>query len=146
MPVVGDRIPEIVRSSPSVRGRNCGKRGGHRGCLTAADQPAGMGIKFIKMDTESRAMVERIIEAAHKALAIDPQLAPAYHALGVGTFRHGLQRVAAHWNCKRIQDHRLLFLVNKRSSRNYRLAWSSLFEIEAAQGSRTTGEETFTDR
>jgi uncharacterized protein (TIGR02266 family) len=27
-----------------------------------ADQPAGMGIKFIKMDTESRAMVERIVD------------------------------------------------------------------------------------
>ncbi|MET0340772.1 MAG: TIGR02266 family protein [Polyangiales bacterium] len=29
----------------------------------AADMPAGMGIKFIKMDTESRATVERIIES-----------------------------------------------------------------------------------
>src|SRR5690349_16330849 len=27
-----------------------------------ADQPAGMGIKFIKMDNESRAMVDRIVE------------------------------------------------------------------------------------
>ena len=29
----------------------------------AADQPAGMGIKFIKMDNDSRAMVERIVDA-----------------------------------------------------------------------------------
>src|ERR1700712_5984487 len=28
-----------------------------------ADQPAGMGIKFIKMDNDSRAMVERIVDS-----------------------------------------------------------------------------------
>jgi uncharacterized protein (TIGR02266 family) len=52
-----------------------------------ADQPAGMGIKFIKMDNESRAMVDRIVDGhGFDAGAYDEGRATASQAEGPSDF------------------------------------------------------------
>src|SRR6185436_17544043 len=55
------------------------------------------------------------------------------------------ERVATHWYRKRVQDHRLLVLVDKNSLGNDYLSRTCLFKTKTAQGGGAAGKEAFAD-